>query len=156
MMGVWNNKTRDISSSNFQEAANLVRRLKIMLEEEQLEQRSEIFVFTDYSTFKRTYHRGSSTSKLLHEVILELCKLEMSGKLILHVIWFSGRRMIHQGSDGLSRGDFSSRVLKHWPCQYAGALGPKWGVRRRPATACGRVAGALGTHAPSIVKNNVP
>ena len=34
MVGVWNNKTRDNLSSNFQEAANLVRGLKIMLEEE--------------------------------------------------------------------------------------------------------------------------
>ena len=82
-----------------------------MLEEERLEQGSEVFIFTDNSTFKRTYHRGSSTSKLLHKVILELCKIEMSGKLILHVIWFSGCRMIHQGSDGLSRGDFSSGVM---------------------------------------------
>ena len=86
MVGVWNNKTRDNSSSNFQEAANLVRRLKIMLEEERLEQGSEVFIFTDNSTFERTYHRGSSTSKLLHKVILELRKIEMSGKLILHVI----------------------------------------------------------------------
>ena len=111
MVGVWNDKTRDNSSSNFQEAANLVRRLKIMLEEERLEQGSEVFVFTDNSTFERTYRRGLSTSKLLHEVILELRKIKMSGKLILHVIWFSGRRMIHQGSDGLSRGDFSSGVM---------------------------------------------
>ena len=55
---VWNDETRDNSSSNFHKAANLVRRLKIMLKEGQLEQGSEVFVFTDNSTFKRTYYRG--------------------------------------------------------------------------------------------------
>ena len=81
------------------------------MEEERVEQGSEVFIFTDNSTFKRTYHRGLSNLKLLHKVILELRKIEMSGKLILHVIWFLGRCMIHQESDGLSRGDFSSGVL---------------------------------------------
>ena len=53
---------------------------------------------------------------------------------------------------------FERRPLKYWPCQYAGGLGPKRGGRRRPATACGRLAGLLGPtpRAPSIEKNNIP
>lgn len=35
----------------------------------------------------------------------------MRGDLLVHVIWISGKRMIAQGSNGLSRGDNSSRVM---------------------------------------------
>jgi hypothetical protein len=54
-------------------------------------------------------------------MVLELRKMKMSGQFIIHFIWISGKRMISQGSDGLSRGDFSSGVmsgqhfLKHLP-----------------------------------------
>jgi len=35
----------------------------------------------------------------------------MQGQVVLHVIHVSGSRMIEQGTDGLSRGDFSSGVM---------------------------------------------
>ena len=35
----------------------------------------------------------------------------MRGDLIVHVIWIAGKRMIVQGSDGLSRGDNLSGVM---------------------------------------------
>jgi hypothetical protein len=44
-------------------------------------------------------------------MILELRKMEMEGQFIIHLIWIAGKRMIAQGSDGLSRGDFSSGVM---------------------------------------------
>jgi hypothetical protein len=44
-------------------------------------------------------------------MVLELRKMEMSGQFIIHFIWISGKQMISQGSDGLSRGDFSSGVM---------------------------------------------
>jgi hypothetical protein len=37
--------------------------------------------------------------------------LEMKGALFLHIIWTAGTRMIEQGTNGLSRGDFSNGVL---------------------------------------------
>ena len=36
----------------------------------------------------------------------------MTTDLILHVVHVSGRRMIQQGTDGLSRADHSSGVMK--------------------------------------------
>jgi hypothetical protein len=36
----------------------------------------------------------------------------MCGVLFLHVVWVAGTRMINQGSDGLSRGDLTSRVMR--------------------------------------------
>jgi len=55
------------SSSNFRQAANLVMRLKRMIESGTLERGSEVFVFVDNSTAEKTMYRGgSSKSKLLH------------------------------------------------------------------------------------------
>ena len=39
----------------------------------------------------------------------------MAGKLIIHFIWIAGTRMIAQGTDGLSRGEFSSGVMAGGP-----------------------------------------
>eukprot|EP00978_Attheya_sp_CCMP212_P038954 scaffold198227_cov75-Attheya_sp.AAC.1 len=36
----------------------------------------------------------------------------MSGKLFLHVVWVAGTRMIEQGTDGGSQGDFTTGVLR--------------------------------------------
>jgi len=44
-------------------------------------------------------------------MVLDLRKNEMVGDIIVHFVWISGKRMIWQGSDGLSRGDFSSGVM---------------------------------------------
>ena len=51
------------------------------------------------------------TSPYLHAIVLELRKIEMEGLLIIHFVWFSGKRMIAQGTDGLSRGDLTSGVM---------------------------------------------
>ena len=72
---------------------------------------SEVFVFTDNSTAEATMYKGSSRSPLLHQMVLDLRKMEMVGDIIVHFVWISGKRMIHQGTDGLSRGDFSSGVM---------------------------------------------
>ena len=55
-------------------------------------------------------YKGSSKSPLLHQMVLDLRKMEMIGDIIVHFVWISGKRMIRQGTDGLSRGDFSSGV----------------------------------------------
>ena len=56
-------------------------------------------------------YRGSSKSRLLHNMVLDLRKMAMVGDIIVHFVWISGERMIHQGTDGLSRGDFSSGIM---------------------------------------------
>jgi hypothetical protein len=42
---------------------------------------------------------------------MRLRKLEMDGHIFIGVIWFAGTRMINQGADGLSRGDFTVGVM---------------------------------------------
>ena len=111
VVGLWNIKTREESSSNFREAANFVRRLKQMNELGEVSKGTEVFIFTDNFVFESIFYKGSSTLPRLHEVVVELRKLEMSGDFIVHVVWIAGTRMITQGSDGLSRGDNSTGAM---------------------------------------------
>ena len=77
----------------------------------ELKKGSKVWVFTDNMTVERTYYKGSSSSPHLHELVLEVRKIEMKGLLKIHCVWFSGKRMIWQGTNGLSRGDLTSGVM---------------------------------------------
>jgi hypothetical protein len=118
--GAWDDETSE-ESSNFREAYNLVLRIEQMVERGELAEGSELFVFTDNFVSERAFHNGSSKSRRLHALVLKLRKMEIEGKLIIHVVWFAGTRMKEQGSDGLSRGDLTGGVmvgdsfLKHIP-----------------------------------------
>ena len=109
--GTWSAWMTLETSSNYKEATNLVFHLRRLIASGEIERGSEIFLFTDNEVAERTYFRGSSHSSDLHQMILELRKMEMRGELVVHFIWISGRRMINQGTDGLSRADVSSGVM---------------------------------------------
>ena len=70
-----------------------------------------MYLITDNEVVKRTYFRGLSQSFQLHEMILELRKMELDGDLIIHFIWISEKQMIAQGTDGVSRANLSSGVM---------------------------------------------
>jgi len=99
------------ASSNFREAAILAIQLKSIVSNGDLKKGSEVLVFTDNMSAERTYYKGSSTSLHLHQLVLELRKFQMEGLLKIHYVWFSGKIMIWQGTDGLSRGDLTSGVM---------------------------------------------
>ncbi len=61
-------------------------------------------MFMDNSMAESCFHRGGLSSKLLHELVLQLRKAEMKYGFSLHVVHVAGTRMIAQGTDGLSRG----------------------------------------------------
>jgi hypothetical protein len=109
--GTWHDRVTTDESSNFREAGNLIIWTKALIREGKLEKGSELFVFTDNSVAERTYYKGSLSSLKLQQMILELSKMGIEGQFIIHFIWIAGKRMIAQGSDGLSRGDFSSGVM---------------------------------------------
>jgi hypothetical protein len=48
---------------------------------------------------------------------MELKMIEMENNLILHVVHVSGKRMIRQGSDGLSRANHSQGVMTGAPME---------------------------------------
>ena len=65
----------------------------------------EIWMFTDNSTCKGAFYKGTSTSQLLFDLVLRLRVLALHSGFKLHLVHVSGTRMMAQGSDGLSRGD---------------------------------------------------
>jgi hypothetical protein len=98
-------------SSNYKELGNLVSALGEAVEDNIL-QDCEVFLFTDNSTAEGAYYKGNSPSRKLFELVLQLRKVAMSAGLILHVLHVSGKRMIAQGTDGLSRGDHTEGVMQ--------------------------------------------
>jgi hypothetical protein len=72
----------------------------------------ELFVFTDNSTAENAFWKGPSTSRRLYELVLELRTLEHEHGLLLHVTHVSGKRMITQGTDGVSQADHSQGVMQ--------------------------------------------
>ncbi len=107
--GIWGSDAED-QSSNHRELRNLVE----TVEEEALAGRlkqSELWLFTDNSTAESCFLKGSSTSPLLHKLVLRLRKLEMAVDLKLFLVHVAGTRMIAQGTDGLSRGMMCEGVM---------------------------------------------
>ena len=108
--GIWGKDAED-QSSNYRELRNLVE----TVEEEALNgylTGGEFWLFTDNTTAEGCFFRGGSSSKLLHDLVLRLRKIELEYDLTLHVVHVAGTRMIAQGTDGLSRGIFLEGVVR--------------------------------------------
>ena len=73
---------------------------------------TELFLFTNNSTAESTFDKASSLSRLLFELVLRLGKLEMSESCKIHLSHVSGKRMIDQGSDGLSCGNLAQGLMR--------------------------------------------
>jgi len=108
--GLWGSDL-DESTSNHRELRNLADMVRCMETGGDLKG-TEVFIFTDNSTAERAFLKGSSTSRILHELVLRLRKLEMNVGIKLYFIHVSGTRMISQGSDGLSRGKLYEGVMR--------------------------------------------
>ena len=108
--GTWDKETSK-ESSNYRELRNLTETLELMAADGTLAG-TELFLFTDNSTAESAFDKGSSSSRLLFELVLRLRKLEMNQSCKLHLSHVSGKRMIDQGSDGLSRGNLAEGVMR--------------------------------------------
>ena len=73
---------------------------------------TELFLFIDNSTAESAFDKGSSSSRLLFELVLRLRMLEMSESCKIHLSHISGKRMVDQRSDGLSRGNLVEGVMR--------------------------------------------
>lgn len=112
--GQWTSSVSSEESSNWRELGNLVFYLEGLEKKGELTD-SEVFMFTDNSTAEAAFWKGSSSSQKLCGLILRLRQVEMRSGMILHVTHVSGKRMIAQGTDGLSRGDHSSGSMTGAP-----------------------------------------
>jgi hypothetical protein len=108
--GSWSEEA-SARSSNFRELANLVRRVEQLWKNNKLERGTELFIFTDNFVTESVFHKGAATSPYLHSLVSRLRMIQLHGGLFIHMLWIAGTRMIEHGTDGLSRGDFSSGVM---------------------------------------------
>jgi hypothetical protein len=104
----------DSVSSNFRELCNLVDSVEEGVSCGELSN-AELFIFTDNTTAEGCYYKGNADNRRLFTQVLRLRKLELHASLHLHVIHVAGTRMIHQGTDGLSRGLLTDGVLRLMP-----------------------------------------
>jgi hypothetical protein len=108
--GLWNREAAG-NSSNWREFYNQVLGVERGIENGKIPEGTEIFLFTDNFVTERAFHRGTSKSKTLFDLVLRLDKLEMERKLFIHLIWVAGTQMIEQRTDGASQGDLSNGVM---------------------------------------------
>ena len=107
-IGTWG-PDQDTESSNFREFCNLVETLEHEANMNRLNN-STIILATDNSTVESCIYKGNSTNHKLFDLIIRFKDLELktgSKFLITHV---SGKRMMHQGTDGISRGHLREGV----------------------------------------------
>jgi hypothetical protein len=112
--GQWSSEVTESCSSNWRELGNLVISLEREVRENGFRD-CEFFIFTDNTTAEAAFWKGSSKSPKLFELVLRLRTLELEADLIIHACHVSGKRMIDQGTDGLSRGDKSTGVMQGLP-----------------------------------------
>ena len=108
-LGVWGSDGEG-TSSNYRELKNLVQTLSKMGSQGVLTGR-EIFLFTDNTTSELAFYNGTSSSKALFDLVLEARALEGTAGCIIRLVHVPGKRMIDQGTDGLSRGNFNEGVM---------------------------------------------
>jgi hypothetical protein len=84
--GLWD-ETASGGSSNWCEFYNQVLAVECGIDNGAIPSGTEIFLFTDNFVMERAFHRGTSSSKTLFDLVLHLHRLEMQGnKLFIHLI----------------------------------------------------------------------
>lgn len=107
-VGVWGSDEED-ESSNFKELENVVT----TIEEEAAEglfKNSSLFFFTDNSTVEAALYKGNSSSRKLFELVVRFRRIQLVYGMQVLVSHVSGKRMIQQGTDGVSRGNMKEGV----------------------------------------------
>jgi hypothetical protein len=106
-VGVWGSDENN--SSNYREFENVV----LTVEEEARHgtlKDSIMFLFTDNSTVEGALYKGNTPSKKLFNLIVRLRKTAFENGATVLVSHVSGKRMIAQGTDGISRGELNEGV----------------------------------------------
>ena len=107
--GVWCSRISE-ESSNYREFRNLLDAIRIEAEEDKL-YGTEVWMFTDNWVAEACYSKGSCHSKALNAMVAELHILAMNHGFTLEIVHVAGTRMIAQGTDQLSRGEFQAGVM---------------------------------------------
>jgi len=83
--GLWEWSIKEESSSNYKKLRNIVDALQKYAQDGWL-QFTEIWMFTDNSVAESAYFRGTSKSRQLFELVLQLRKLEMAAECRIFLI----------------------------------------------------------------------
>jgi hypothetical protein len=102
-LGEWCETIQE-ATSNYRELRNLVNIMVRAAQEGRLDG-CEVFLYTYNQTAEGANRKGTTKSRALFELIVMMYQLQMEFDFILHVIWITGTRMIHQGTDGLPLGE---------------------------------------------------
>ncbi|KAL7563889.1 hypothetical protein ACA910_013215 [Epithemia clementina (nom. ined.)] len=113
--GSWGTQNASSTSSKFRELANIIFKIEKLERDGALRENVEFFVFTDNSHAESAFCRGTAKSPEVLRLMQQLHQILMKGRAFIHIIWISGRRMIDQGTDGLSRSDFTNGVMRGEP-----------------------------------------
>jgi hypothetical protein len=108
--GVWG-KDADDTLSNFKEFHNVV----LTVEEEAKHvtlQGAAMFLFTDNSTVEAALYKGNSSNRKLFELIVRLRKVQLECNATILVSHVSGKIIIAQGTDEISRGDLREGIAQ--------------------------------------------
>lgn len=108
--GTWESSATD-ESSNFQEFLNFIEKLEALHAAGKLHSGAEFFFFTDNTYTESAFYNGSAKSEVLFYLVLHLHYLQLRANIFVHVIWISGKHMIAQGTESLSRGDLTNGVM---------------------------------------------
>lgn len=107
-VGVWGSDEDD-ESSNFKELENVVTTIKEEAASGALHD-AAIFFFTDNTTVESALYKGNSSSRKLFELVVRFRKIQLVYGMQVTVSHVSGKRMIYQGTDGVSRGNLKEGV----------------------------------------------
>ena len=108
--GFWKADESD-ESSNWRELRNLIDTIQEEAEKGSLVGK-EVWLATDNSTAAFAFYKGASTSKLLHQMVIELRMIALQGNFVIHIYHIAGTRMIESGIDALSRGELHVAALE--------------------------------------------
>jgi hypothetical protein len=152
-MGTWAPEIHHFSS-NWRELRTLYQTLWRERTGQRL-YRSTVFYFTDNLVSYYIMHSGSSPSTELHKLVLQIKRLELSLNCRLEVIHVPGTLMIHQGTDGLSRGLWMApertRTTSLLESSHALASVPfSWPIARWAETIVGLPHGSITHHFGSL------
>lgn len=107
-IGIWGRDSED-ESSNWREFANLVETLESEASTGILYQ-STVILATDNSTVEACLYKGNSKSEKLYDLVVRFRVLEMRMAAKFYITHVSGKRMMAQGTDGVSRGHLREGV----------------------------------------------
>ncbi|KAL7557316.1 hypothetical protein ACA910_022411 [Epithemia clementina (nom. ined.)] len=115
--GTWDHQVYQGSSSNYRELANIVQKIEELDAEGRLNEGLELFIFTDNVHTESAFYKGTAKLPKVLDLMYRVHCILMKGYAFIHIIWVAGKRMIQQGTDGLSRSDLTTGAMMGAPIE---------------------------------------